>query len=50
MEERFHYLYNADGNRIESIFDISKAHKVLIAGSQKYNLIPIQASGIANNK
>jgi hypothetical protein len=41
-EEEFHYLFNADGNRISSIFDISKINKVLIAGREKYNLVPLK--------
>jgi hypothetical protein len=35
-----------DGNRVTSIFDITMLNKVLIAGREKYNLIPLKVSGI----
>lgn len=46
----FHYLYNSDGMRVESIFDITKITKVLIAGKEKYNLIPLKANDFINGK
>lgn len=36
QEEGFNYLFTIDRNRITSIFDISKVHKVLLAGKEKY--------------
>lgn len=38
----FNYLFTVDGRRISSIFDISKAHRVLIAGKEKYNMLPLR--------
>ena len=39
-------MFNTDGKRISSIFDISKVNKVLIAGKEKYNLTPLQGSSL----
>ncbi|CAI2381294.1 unnamed protein product [Moneuplotes crassus] len=41
----YNFLYNTCGERIDSIFDISKATKVLIAAKNKYNLKQIKATG-----
>lgn len=38
----YNYLFTVDGHRITSIFDISKVHRVLIAGNEKYHLDPIK--------
>lgn len=44
--DMFHYLFNVDGQRITSIFDITVLNKVLIAGREKYNLAPLKVPGI----
>lgn len=41
-DDMFNYLFTVDGRRISSIFDISKINRVLIAGKEKYNIVPLK--------
>ena len=39
-------MFTIDGRRISTIFDISKVNRVLIAGKEKYNTVPLKGFSV----